>query len=66
MSWETSSLNSVGRGPDPTLVVYAFTIPITSLILVGPTPVPVHTPPAVGFDEVTKGYVPKSISSKVP
>src|SRR5580698_6503016 len=31
-----SSLSSVGNGPEPTRVVYALTIPITLLILVGP------------------------------
>src|ERR1700757_1213470 len=50
-----SSLSSVGNGPDPTRVVYAFTMPITLLIRVGPTPAPTHAPPAVGFDEVTDG-----------
>ncbi len=39
---------------------------MTRLIFVGPTPAPVQAPPAVGFDEVTKGYVPWSTSSRVP
>ncbi len=39
---------------------------MTRLIFVGPTPVPVQAPPAVGFEEVTKGYVPWSTSSRVP
>ncbi len=30
-------------------------MPMTRLIFVGPTPDPVQAPPAVGFDEVTKG-----------
>ena len=41
-------------------------IPYTSLILFGATPKPVQAPAAVVFDEVTKGYVPKSISNKEP
>ena len=61
-----SSCNSVGKGPLPTLVVYALKIPITSLILFGAIPKPVHAPAAVVVDEVTKGYVPKSISSNDP
>ena len=54
----SSSKSSVGNGPDPTRVVYAFTMPITLFIFVGPIPEPVAAPPAVGLDEVTKGYVP--------
>ena len=33
---------------------------------VGPIPIPVAAAPAIGFDEVTKGYVPWSRSSSVP
>src|SRR4030042_2683735 len=58
--------SSVGRGPSPTLVVYAFTIPIISSIFLGPIPVPILLPPAIVFDDVVKGYVPKSTSSIVP
>src|SRR5215470_6907002 len=50
--------SSVGNGPSPTRVVYAFEMPSTPWILVGGTPVPVDAPPAVGFEEVMKGYVP--------
>src|ERR1017187_6239533 len=32
----------------------------------GGTPEPVQAPPAVVFDDVTKGYVPWSMSRKVP
>ncbi len=39
---------------------------MTRLIFVGPTPAPVQAPPAVGFEDVTKGYVPWSMSSSVP
>ena len=39
---------------------------MTRLIFVGPTPAPVQAPPAVGLEEVTKGYVPWSTSSSVP
>ena len=50
-----------GSGVGPTRidrvigVAYAFATPITRSIRVGPTPEPVHAPPAVAFDEVTKG-----------
>src|SRR4051794_3916843 len=50
-----SSCNSVGNGPDPTRVVYAFTTPTTVEMRVGGMPEPVQAPPAVGFDEVTNG-----------
>ena len=46
---------SVGNAPSPTRVEYALTTPITSSILVGPTPKPVVTAPADGFEEVTYG-----------
>src|SRR5436190_24394591 len=53
-----SSNSSVGNGPEPTRVVYAFMTPITLEIRVGAIPDPTHAPPAVGFDDVTNGYVP--------
>ena len=46
-------VNSVGNGPDPTRVVYALTIPMTSSKYHGPRPVPVIELPAVVFEEVT-------------
>lgn len=49
---------SVGNGPSPTLVLYAFTTPTTSPMVDGGTPNPVHTPPILQFDDVTYGYVP--------
>ena len=54
----SASKSSVGNGPEPTRVVYAFKIPMERVIFVGPIPEPVDAPPAVGFDEVTNGYVP--------
>ena len=54
----TSSRSSVGNGPPPTRVVYAFVMPMTSLMRVGPRPMPVQAPPAIADDEVTNGYVP--------
>ncbi len=51
----SASNNSVGNGPLPTRVVYALRIPITRVIFVGPIPDPVDAPPAVGFEDVTKG-----------
>src|SRR5690606_8671594 len=62
----TESNNSVGKGPDPTRVVYALKIPKTSFTLFGAIPKPVQAPAAVVVDDVTKGYVPKSISNKEP
>src|SRR5439155_23816167 len=53
-----SPVSSVGNGPSPTRVVYAFATPITPSIARGGMPRPVQTPPVVAFDEVTYGYVP--------
>src|SRR5690606_8490888 len=50
-----SSKSSVGNGPDPTRVVYAFATPITWEIAVGGMPVPTQAPAAVGLEEVTNG-----------
>src|SRR5215471_18304863 len=60
------SSDSVVNGPAPTRVIYALATPITPVIFVGGTPVPMHTPPAVALDDVTNGYVPWSTSSIVP
>lgn len=57
--------NSVGNGPSPTRVVYAFMTPILVSILFGGTPKPVQTPATPVLDDVTYGYVPKSISNIV-
>ena len=57
-----TSVNSVGRMPAPTLVVYALTTPITSSTFVAGTPSPVRGPPTVHVDDVTNGYVPKEES----
>jgi hypothetical protein len=65
-SLPVSSCSSVGNGPPPTRVQYAFEMPTAPSIFVGGTPVPVHAPPAVVLDEVTNGYVPWSTSSSVP
>ena len=62
----SASNSSVGKGPLPTRVQYALKIPSTFPILLGATPNPVHAPAHIVFDDVTKGYEPKSISSKVP
>src|SRR3954470_21409715 len=61
-----ASNSSVGKGPEPTRVVYALRIPTTRSILVGPMPEPTAAPPAVGLDDVTNGYVPWSTSRSVP
>ena len=61
-----ASVSSVGNGPPPTRVQYAFTRPTTKSMRDGPTPAPVHAPPAVACDDVTNGYVPWSMSSSVP
>src|SRR5205814_687340 len=42
-----------------------FATPSTPLIARGGTPRPVHTPPNDAFDEVTKRYVPWSMSSSL-
>ena len=61
-----SSDSSVGNGPAPTRVTYAFAMPQTSSMSFGPTPAPTHAAPATGFEEVTNGYVPWSMSSSAP
>jgi len=51
-----SSFNcSVGKGPDPTLVVYALTTPIVVSTTYGGIPRPVITPPMTHELEVTIG-----------
>src|SRR5262249_61381925 len=45
--------SSVGSGPSPTRVVYAFATPSTRPIAFGGSPRPVQTPPTDAFDEVT-------------
>ena len=57
---------SVGNGPLPTLVQYALNIPETVPIFEGATPSPVHAPAHVVFEDVTKGYDPKSMSRSEP
>ena len=52
--------------PAPTLVTYALAIPQISSMSFGPTPAPMQADAAIGFDEVTKGYVPWSMSSSTP
>lgn len=44
---------SVGKGPPPTRVVYAFTTPMISFILKGLRARPVRTPPMPVLEEVT-------------
>lgn len=43
----------------------ALTMPTISPSLLGAMPRPVHTLPTEGFEDVTYGYVPKSMSSIV-
>src|SRR5699024_3345236 len=62
----TSSFNSVANGPSPTRVVYAFETPTTVDIFDGPTPEPIVTPPATGFEDVTNGYDPCLMSNITP
>src|SRR5207237_364102 len=47
--------SSVGNGPSPTAVEYAFTTPMTRVILRGGIPAPTDAPPASGFELVTYG-----------
>ena len=63
-SWSGPSI-SVGNGPSPTRVTYAFATPMMRSSRPGPTPTPVAAFAATGFDEVTNGYVPWSRSSSV-
>ena len=61
-----SSVSSVGNGPQPTLVQYALKIPKISPTSLGEIPNHVQAPALIVFEDVTKGYEPKSISSIVP
>src|ERR671917_1436250 len=47
-----SSRSSVGKGPSPTLVVYALVTPITRSSALGGMSAPTHAPPAYGLEEV--------------
>ena len=58
-------MSSEGNGPIPTRVVYAFVIPTIRSMWRGPSPLPTAAPPEMGFDDVTYGYVPWSISRNV-
>mmetsp|Transcript_22607 Transcript_22607/g.56722 ORF Transcript_22607/g.56722 Transcript_22607/m.56722 type:complete len:211 (+) Transcript_22607:140-772(+) len=51
----TPPRSSVGNGPDPTRVEYAFTTPRRCVSFSGDRPQPVHTPPTEGLEDVTKG-----------
>ena len=51
----SASSSSVGNGPEPTRVTYAFAMPMTRSIRFGAMPEPVAAPPDVAFDDVTKG-----------
>src|SRR3954454_6284918 len=53
-----SSNSSVGKGPAPTRVVYALTMPTIRSRRFGATPDPVAAPPLVAEEDVTNGYVP--------
>ena len=50
-----SFLSSVGKGPLPTLVVYAFVIPRIYPMFSGPVPDPVAAVAGKVLDDVTKG-----------
>ena len=49
---------SLGNGPSPTRVTYAFETPTTSSIRCGPMPKLTAAPAAIGLEDVTNGYVP--------
>src|SRR5262245_5850648 len=53
-----ASPDSVGKGPLPTRVVYAFEIPVMVCTYFGEIPSPVAAPPAAALDDVTNGNVP--------
>ena len=58
ISLANGSSISVGSGPAPTRVVYAFTTPSTASMSVGAIPAPIAAPPEVVLLDVTNGYVP--------
>ena len=45
---------------------YALNTPIIFFILLGAIPKPLQAPAEIVLEDVTKGYVPKSISNSVP
>src|SRR6266508_4003602 len=49
-SWSGPSI-SVGNGPSPTRVTYAFATPITRSMRFGPIPIPVAAAAAIGLEE---------------
>jgi hypothetical protein len=51
----SSPRSSVGNGPAPTRVMYAFTIPTTRSTSFGPNPADASAYPATGFEDVTNG-----------
>jgi hypothetical protein len=53
-SWASPGI-SLGNGPSPTRVTYAFETPSTSSIRCGPMPKLTAAPAAIGLDEVTNG-----------
>src|SRR5207248_8275077 len=60
------SLSSVGNGPRPTRVEYAFSTPMIRVRCRAGTPLPLQTPVVELFELVTNGYVPWSTSSRLP
>ena len=56
-SWSGPTI-SLGNGPSPTRVTYAFATPSTSSMRFGPIPKLTAAPAAIGLDDVTNGYVP--------
>ena len=52
-SWPGPSI-SVGKGPSPTRVTYAFATPMIASIRFGPIPTPTAAAPATVPDEVTE------------
>jgi hypothetical protein len=53
-SWAGPAI-SLGKGPSPTRVTYAFDTPTTSSIRCGPIPKLTAAPAAIGLEEVTNG-----------
>ena len=53
MCWPVASCSSVGQGPPPTRVVYAFTTPIMFSMTRSGTPLPEWIPHPELFEEVT-------------
>ena len=62
----SSPKSSLGKGPFPTLVQYAFAIPVTLPISLGLIPKPEHAPALTVVDGKEINYVPYDLEDATP